>query len=204
MVLIKENTTLDKRQVLRKKMRAARKALSVTQQSQASDQLLEHLLTLPELTQAQSVALYLSSDGEIDPQSVIDYCWSQGKDVYLPVLDPDKENQLLFVHYTTSTLMCHNKYKILEPKMPFARSIAAQDLDLVLLPLVAFDHTGNRMGMGGGYYDRSFAFTSTGPSAAHPILIGLAHELQRVDQLDVASWDIPLCAIVSDCKVYAS
>ena len=75
-------------------------------------------------------------------------------------------------------------------------------LDLVLLPLVAFDANGNRMGMGGGYYDRTFSFKSRGQSIPGPKLIGLAHELQRVDRLPVENWDIPLAGIISDQASY--
>ena len=125
-----------------------------------------------------------------------------GKQVYLPVLDPDLHNQLLFVHYHNNTPMCRYKYAIAEPATPYQKSIPAADLDLVLLPLVAFDDSGNRMGMGGGYYDRSFAFMMDDAVGCAekkvPLLLGLAHQLQQVEQLAVESWDIPLSGIVTD------
>ena len=199
---------MDARQQLRRQMRDARKALSAEQQQLSGASLLQHLQQLNSFNNAQHVALYLASDGEIDPQSVIDYCWAQGKQVYLPVLDPDLHNQLLFVHYDKNTLMCRNKYAIEEPATPYQQSIPAAELDLVLLPLVAFDNQCNRMGMGGGYYDRSFAFmleTAAGSSEKHlPVLIGLAHQLQQVDKLAVESWDIPLSGIASEAGVVSS
>ena len=196
---------MDARQQLRRQMRSARKALSVEQQQSAGASLLQHLQQLVSFNSAEHIALYLASDGEIDPQSVIDYCWEMGKQVYLPVLDPDLHNQLLFVHYDKNTLMCRNKYDICEPASPYQKSIPAADLDLVLLPLVAFDDSGNRMGMGGGYYDRSFAFMMDDAVAKAdrkvPVLIGLAHQLQQVDELAVESWDIPLSGIASEAGV---
>jgi 5-formyltetrahydrofolate cyclo-ligase len=194
---------MDNRSELRRQMRVARKALTTDQQQTAAHALLQNLLPLAEFNQAQSIALYLASDGEIDPQQIIEHCWQQGKDVYLPVLDPDNYNHLLFVHYTTQTPMCFNKYQISEPVAPYQQTLPAEQLDLVLLPLVAFDSSGSRMGMGGGYYDRSFAFKqSPSHTADTPRLIGLAHTLQQVEVLNVESWDIPLAAIATDGEVF--
>ncbi|MGB1236766.1 MAG: 5-formyltetrahydrofolate cyclo-ligase [Pseudomonadales bacterium] len=192
---------MDARQALRKQMRTARRQLSDIQQHTAAQALAANIIELSAFNASHSVAIYLSSDGEIDTQAVIEHCWAQGKDVYLPVLDPDRVNALLFVHYDRQTPMCHNKYQILEPATPYQKTLPAQALDLVLLPLVSFDSSGNRMGMGGGYYDRTFAFKAEQPTA-QPTLIGMAHELQRVASLPVASWDIPLAGIASDKQFY--
>lgn len=194
---------MEQRTALRQQMRLARKSLSEAQQNAAAQSLLQNLLPLEEFQQASNIALYLTSDGEIDPIQVIEHCWSLGKNVYLPVLDPDNYNHLLFVHYTPQTAMCLNKYKISEPATPYQQTIPANQLDLVLLPLVAFDSSGSRMGMGGGYYDRSFAFKQDPThTSATPKLIGLAHSLQQVESLSVESWDIPLAAIATDTQVF--
>jgi 5-formyltetrahydrofolate cyclo-ligase len=192
---------IDLKKQLRQQMRIARKSLNAEQRSIAGRSLLTHLQSIDQFNDANSIALYLTSDGEIDPIHVIEYCWALGKQVFLPVLDPDKHNQLLFINYLKDTPMCLNKYKISEPAAPYQNTLDANQLDLVLLPLVAFDDSGSRMGMGGGYYDRSFAF-KTQTLAATPHLIGLAHQLQKVDQLAVESWDIPLAAIVTDKQIY--
>ena len=195
---------MDLRKSLRTKMRSARQALSTPQQLTAGEALLNQLLALPAFIQADSIALYLASDGEIDPALIIDYCWQQNKKVFLPVLDPAKHHHLLFIHYLPDTAMCLNKYAIREPATPYRQTIEPCQLDLVLLPLVAFDHSGARMGMGGGYYDRSFAFKAAPEQAnRNPLLLGLAHQLQQVTKLKVASWDIPLAGIVTDKKYYA-
>jgi 5-formyltetrahydrofolate cyclo-ligase len=73
---------------------------------------------------------------------------------------------------------------------------------LVLLPLVAFDATGNRLGMGGGYYDRSFAFKKSLPPASKPILVGIAHQLQKVAALSVEHWDIVMDTIATNRALY--
>ena len=79
--------------------------------------------------------------------------------------------------------------------------IAPRELDLVLLPLVGFNRSGNRSGMGGGFYDTAFAFKKTRPRRL-PRLIGLAHEIQLVENIDAEHWDIPLCAVVTDRRIY--
>ncbi|MCP1363185.1 5-formyltetrahydrofolate cyclo-ligase, partial [Halomonas sp. BBD45] len=123
--------------------------------------------------------------------------------VYLPVLRPLSDNRLWFVHYHADTPMVANRFGIREPHTRHgahrARQLPPWALDLVLLPLVGFDDDGNRMGMGGGFYDRSFAFVRY--RRPRPRLIGVAHDCQRVERLPVASWDVPLDAIVSDARV---
>jgi len=186
------------RQQLRQHVRQLRNALDQTQQDNAADNLLVQVKRLTAFNTAHSIALYLSADGEIGTQAIIEHCWDLGKKVYLPVLDPHLHNQLLFVHYHNETAMTHNKYAIAEPATPYQSVISASELDLVLLPLVAFDNTGARMGMGGGYYDRSFAFINDDNTSHAPQLYGLAHNLQQVSQLQIESWDIPLEGIVTD------
>ncbi|NVK44328.1 MAG: 5-formyltetrahydrofolate cyclo-ligase [Oceanospirillaceae bacterium] len=185
------------RQQLRREMRRLRRGLSAREQRQASSDLLRRLTAMPLFHRARNIALYLPNDGEIDPTPLIEFCWRQGKRTFLPVLHPIRHNRLWFVPYTRNTPMQRNIYRILEPKISAAPRRPALGLDLVLLPLVAFDASGARMGMGGGYYDRTFAFKQRkGPQG--PALIGLAHDFQRVESLPVASWDIPLAGIVTD------
>lgn len=182
-------------------MRTRRRALSAKAQREASRKLLQNLKRQPAFRNARHIALYLPNDGEIDPRPVIEYCWQLGKRTYLPVLHPIRHNCLWFVPYDRTTPMTRNIYRILEPKLVAAPRRPAWALDLVLLPLVAFDASGARMGMGGGYYDRTFAFKQRkGPQG--PALIGLAHDFQRVEELPVASWDIPLAGIMTDCGGY--
>ncbi len=198
--------TLINKQLLRIKMRRERQNLSTQQQQLASENLLKNLHLLSSFNESQHIAMYLAADGEIDPLHIIDYCWAHGKAVYLPVLDPDKHNQLLFVHYTADTKMGVNKYQIAEPSAPYQQVKPAQELDLVLFPLVAFDQQGHRMGMGGGYYDRSFEFKHCDANTkdSKPMLVGLAHEIQKVENLAIESWDIALSNIITDQAIYTA
>lgn len=195
---------MDTRQQLRQQMRRARRALTAQQQKFAAQNLLGNISTLPEFIRADHIAIYLPADGEIDPRPLLERCWAMGKKTYLPVLHPIRHNRLWFAPYDASTPMTRNCYSIEEPRLDKAPRRPAWALDLVLLPLVAFDAQGGRMGMGGGYYDRTFAFSQRQKGLRGPALIGLAHELQRVDQLPVESWDIPLAGILTDRQRYMS
>ncbi|WP_415902284.1 5-formyltetrahydrofolate cyclo-ligase [Neptuniibacter sp. QD29_5] len=190
------------RKRLRQRIRQLRRSLTPLQQEQAAQGLLKNIRTRSDFRRAKSIAIYLPNDGEINPEPLIHYCWKLGKEVYLPVLHPILHNRLWFTPYTNQTPMIKNIYGIREPKLQPNKRRAAWAIDLVLLPLVAFDAKGNRMGMGGGYYDRTFGFKNLKKSMKGPSLIGLAHEIQRVEELPVESWDIPLTSIVTDSRSY--
>lgn len=193
---------MNPRQQLRQDIRRKRRALTRTEQLRAAKRLHAQLCRRPEFIRARHVALYLPNDGEIDPRPLLESCWKMGKKTYLPVLHPILHNRLWFVPFDRHTKLVRNIYKIQEPPIVKAPRRPPWALDLVLLPLVAFDANGNRMGMGGGYYDRTFSFKSRRQSIPGPKLIGLAHELQRVDRLPVENWDIPLAGIISDQASY--
>ncbi|SFH59016.1 5-formyltetrahydrofolate cyclo-ligase [Modicisalibacter xianhensis] len=192
-----------RRKALRRELRQRRRALSPLQRRQAADALGKRLRSLPEVQRARRIAIYLPNDGEIDVTVLLPWLKRRGAKVYLPVLRPLSDNRLWFVHYHEDTPMVANRFGIREPHTRHgahrARQLPPWALDLVLLPLVGFDDAGNRMGMGGGFYDRSFAFVRH--RRPRPRLIGVAHDCQRVERLPIASWDVPLDAIVSDARV---
>lgn len=184
---------------LRSELRARRRALNPTQQMQASIFLLRHLMKLPQFMRARNVALYMANDGEIDPEPIARQLWRMEKHCFLPVLRPDKRKDLWFVEYTPDALLTKNRFGIPEPDFRSQHRMSAQLLDVVLMPLVGFDRTGARLGMGGGFYDTTFAFKKK--PAGKPALIGLAHACQEVASLATESWDIPLFAIVTDQEI---
>ncbi|MBW8054027.1 MAG: 5-formyltetrahydrofolate cyclo-ligase [Nitrospira sp.] len=122
---------------------------------------------------------------------------------YLPVLSRVRGDALWFAPAAPGTVLVANHFGILEPAVGRRDLVRAQKLDLILLPLVGFDPRGNRLGMGAGFYDRTLAILRHRKHWRKPHLIGLAHELQRVDQLASDLWDIPLQAIVTYEQVYA-
>ncbi|MFO1389379.1 5-formyltetrahydrofolate cyclo-ligase [Cellvibrio sp.] len=189
-------TNPDYRQTLRKELRARRNALNTTQQEAASAWALRHLMKLPQFLRAQHVALYMAADGELNPQPIAHQLWKMGKQTYLPVLHPTREGELWFLEYTPETPLKPNRFGIPEPDHRQERKLPAKLLDVVLLPLVGFDRKGGRLGMGGGFYDRTFAFHKG--KKTKPYLLGLAHACQEMESLEMADWDIPLFGVVSD------
>ncbi len=187
------------KQALRQDKRALRRRLSEAEQNQASRGLLQNLLQNPRFRDSQTLALYLASDGEISPHLIARAAWAAGKAVYLPVIGDSQDNTMCFVCYEQDTALSENRYGIAEPVLTEQNSLDAQHLDLVLLPLVAFDRRGGRLGMGGGYYDRAFAFVKSNPVCSTR-LFGLAHHCQETEALQLADWDIPLSAVMTDLE----
>ncbi|KEA63460.1 5-formyltetrahydrofolate cyclo-ligase [Marinobacterium lacunae] len=195
--------TIDtQRRTLRQQMRRTRRALSAAQQRAAATNLLRQVRHQLWFLKARHIALYLPNDGEIDPSLLIELCWKMKKRVYLPVLHPIRHNRLWFLPYTRHTAMCKNRFRILEPKLQYHPRRPGWAMDLVMLPLVAFDAAGNRMGMGGGFYDRTFSYKRAEKGIKGARLIGLAHDFQRVGELPVQPWDVPLFGIVTDRAAY--
>ncbi|WP_344703709.1 5-formyltetrahydrofolate cyclo-ligase [Halomonas cibimaris] len=188
---------------LRRELRRRRRVLTPRQQRTAAAGLCQRLKTLPELRRARRISLYLPVSGEIDPLPLLPWLYRRGVNVYLPVLRPFSANSLWFVAYRPGTPMIKNRFGIREPAPRFsarrANRLPAWALDTLIVPLVGFDAHANRMGMGGGFYDRTLAFMRhPGPK---PTLIGAAHACQQVDRLPVEPWDIALTAIVTDTAV---
>ena len=201
---------------LRQQIRQQRRLLSAEVQQQHAQQALYHLksylnhyLETPhtqasQLNQPLNIALFLAQDGELDTQVSIDYLWQSNRfRVFLPVLETKPNWHMGFAQYQTNSTMINNRFQIAEPEMPLEQHLEGQQIDIVLMPLVGFDSDGNRLGMGGGYYDRTFEFKRTQPSTQteqtkQTLLIGWAHSCQQVDQLAAQPWDVPLDGIITE------
>ena len=188
------------RKLLRTKLRAARRRLSPHQQRLAAIALSRRLHRDPYFRRARHIAFYLANDGEIDLLPLLRR-QTGNKTFYLPLLSesrrPWEATRLLFQPWDPSDkTLTKNRYGIFEPAYTPRKLKAANMLDLVLLPLVGFDQQGNRLGMGKGYYDRTFARRSG--SWRQPKLLGIAHACQEVTSLPHAEWDVPLDGVVTD------
>ena len=180
------------RNQLRQQIRKTRANLTALQQQQAEDSITQQALAFIEERNAQHIALYVSFDGEISTDKLIKILWAQGKQVYLPVLHPFNPNHLLFLRYLPDTPMLKNKFSIWEPKLNVQNVLPLDELDILFTPLVAFDKQGIRLGMGGGFYDRTLQLWQKSPF----IPVGLAHQCQQVEQLPTEAWDVPLHQIL--------
>ena len=183
---------------LRKRNRDLRSGLDQTTLERAATNLGKRICLLPEYAQAERIAAYFAVNGEISLDFVIDQALAQGKQIYLPNLD---QKTLRFSPYFRQQKMRINKFKLPEPDVGDEEMLEPEALDLVLAPLVVFDSDGNRIGMGGGFYDRSFAFRKDSASRI-PVLIGVAHEMQKVAQLLPEDWDVRLDMVVTDQATY--
>ena len=184
------------KQELRKLIRKKRRALTPAQRHKAGRGLTRSLHHSTQYLSANRVALYLSNDGEIDPHWAIEDLWKRGKEVYLPVLHPLRRGYLTFIRYQPETPMRRNRFGISEPDFRRGTHVPARFLSMVGLPLVAFDERGNRLGMGGGFYDRTLAFSRR--PGQKPALIGCAYAFQEIRMLPAESWDIPLQFIATE------
>lgn len=188
---------------LRQQIRISRRALSVSQRHQAALELFDRVVTLPIFISSRRVAGYLAVDAEMDPAPLLTHALEEDKKVYLPVLTDDPRTPMAFAPYRLDTTLKPNRFGILEPDSPMIEWLQPQQLDLVLTPLVGFDAKGTRLGMGGGFYDRTFSFRRDA-ARPQPYLLGLAYELQKVEELIPQPWDIPLDAIATEQALYTS
>ncbi|PJI48205.1 MAG: 5-formyltetrahydrofolate cyclo-ligase [Pseudomonas sp.] len=186
------------RPVLRRQLRQARRALSPLQQRLAAQALYRQLAQHPLFRRAKHIALYLPADGEIDPRPLMKAAQKRGKATYLPVLSDWPRTHMTFQRVGIGERWVRNRFNIAEPLADRRRQRPAWALDLLLLPLVGFDPQGGRLGMGKGFYDRTLAYLGMRKNWQKPTLLGLAHECQKVDKLELASWDVPLLGIVTD------
>jgi 5-formyltetrahydrofolate cyclo-ligase len=216
---------------LRKHLRQRRSSLSPAVQQAASQKIAAKIFTTPKFQQSKNIACYLAFKGEIDLAAVIQRIWQDGKNCYLPLITslppipaiPTASQQhtqtLSFVAYHEDDRLVMNKLGILEPTAPHtqttAKVIAAEDLDLVIVPLVAFDSACNRLGQGGGFYDRAFAFRAqmgkqedgargNARNINKPFLLGVAYEWQRQPQLHPAPWDVKLDMIITEENIFVA
>lgn len=202
------------RNQIRQLIRTKRQNLSHIDQKQLSADLLIQLTQRTDVLAAKNIAVYLANDGELDPMQFIHWCWQQNKNIYLPVIHPFSSGNLLFLHYHQKSEMQTNKYGILEPKLDVRMIKSINDIDIICTPLVAFDPTGNRLGMGGGFYDRTLSTwfkhyrivneekKACDRKLTKPYPIGLAHDMQLIDAIPSQLWDIPLPEIVTPTRQY--
>lgn len=142
---------------------------------------------------AKRIAFYWPANGEVNLLPLLRMSLRCGKQCYLPVVE---RNQMEFREFRQGGALKRNRYNIPEPKG--TAICAVHQLDVILLPLVAFDAHCNRLGMGAGFYDRALAAYIT----QKPLRAGVAYDFQKVTQLPTDPWDVPLHTIITDSRTY--
>ena len=193
--------TEDPRNTLRTTLRETRQNLSAEQQTAAAKNLFNLLGNEDFFRVAQRIAFYQANDGEINPRLLCDLALTEGKSCFLPVVSKDNSDYMSFAPFNEQTVLVEGQWGIAEPPMPDVL-VPATDFDVVFVPLVGFNEQCYRMGMGKGFYDRTFSFKIFNRRSS-PLLVGLAHECQLMtDNLPVGGWDVRLDAIATDKKIY--
>ena len=184
---------------LRRQLKAARKAFTPTTRRLASRASLRIALRIGLFLHAERIGFYLPQGGEFDVHPLLSQALMMKRQCYLPML-PRRGRVMRFGRVGRKTRMTKNRYGIAEPVD--ARALKARQLDLLLMPLVGFDHQGYRLGMGGGYYDATLAFMHRRRLWRKPRLVGIAYECQRVEMLPHDPWDMPLDAVLTERQLY--
>ncbi|MBL8267792.1 MAG: 5-formyltetrahydrofolate cyclo-ligase [Steroidobacter sp.] len=179
-------------------MRQRRRALSPLERAEAHREFARILSNKSLLQPGRRVALYFAYGHEADLRHVIDLARRRRCLLYLPVITHFRHSRMRFVRYAADSVMRVNRYGIAEPDPRHAELISVRRLDLVLLPLVAFDARGWRLGSGAGYYDRSLHHLREGRRWRRPKLLGVGYECQRTTQLQPDRWDVPLDGILTE------
>ena len=189
------NLSLSLKASLRQTLLSKRRAILLDERQIAARTAAQLFIKTAYFTDSQYIACYFACDDEFDCLPIMKEIWRANKKCYLPVLSLSGEKKLEFVNYQLDDPLQHNQYNIFEPVK--REKFSEKKLDVVLIPLVAFDLAGNRLGMGAGYYDRAFEFVRKN-ALKKPYLIGLAYEQQQVNVLPFDSWDVPMDGVLTE------
>ncbi len=185
-----------RRHALRTQARAARRALGEEARAEAAAALSSHLADRPELAGARRLAAYVASGSEIDPMPTLHALLARQVEIYLPHIEHALPG-MHFAHWNGDVQrLKRNRFGILEPMVDTRDLLGADAIEVILLPLVAFDRRGHRLGSGAGYYDRALACRAG--RHAPPLLVGVAHACQEVEDIPAEPWDIPMDAVATE------
>ena len=184
---------------LRNSMRQARRTLSAARREEAAIRCARLARALRAVRQARSIALYMAHRGEVSCEPLIDWALGRNVNVLLPVV---AGRHMRFAPHDPDETLVLNRWGIPEPEWRPRSWVSARRPGVVFAPLTAFDARGNRLGQGGGYYDRAFAFRLHADHWRRPLLVGLAYEFQQVGQLDAKPTDVPVDAVITERRIH--
>lgn len=173
---------------LRETAKNARRSMHAHERDVASRRITDRFLNSQHFFSSRSVACYLAAWDEVDTSAIIERAWRAKKRVFAPVVD--KHGSMSFHGMHPETTLIRNRFGLWEPQS--TEIIRPADIDIVVTPVVAFDEQRNRIGMGGGYFDRAFAFLQWRQCWLRPKLVGLAFECQKIEKISPKPWDIRL------------
>jgi 5-formyltetrahydrofolate cyclo-ligase len=183
---------------LRRILRHARRALTPDDHERHSAQAARAIARLPAFRAGRPVAIYLPFDGEIATKALVSAAKRRGVRLYVPVVTDHRRRRIAF-HALTGGMRT-GRYGIPVPRRG-AHVLGARWFALIVVPLVGIDPAGRRLGMGGGYYDRAFAFRGHRRHWRGPLLVGYAFDCQRVDSIFADPWDLAVDALATESGV---
>lgn len=183
---------------IRRQILSKRNALDHMQLASYGKNLAEQLTKHSLFKSARNIASYLPFGKEMPTDSIHTESAHFRKKLFVPKIIKGRLNQMLFCEIHQNSRYRYNSFGIKEPVSNNLKH--ARQMDLILMPLVAFDKKGNRLGMGGGYYDRALSFRKNRTVWRKPVLLGLAYDFQQVPELPSQTWDIPLDGIVTNSQ----
>ena len=184
---------------LREQLKLKRKHLTKKESNEMSHAISQRVIESKWIREYCNVGIYHPVNGEANTLQLINFMWSINLQVFLPIIN---KKSLLFGKLSPDSKLKKNRFGIPEPSNKRNKKVSADILDMVFVPLVAFDLNGFRIGMGSGYYDRTFEKRLTIKDAKNPVLIGLAYEFQKQECLNNQPWDVPLDMVVTEFKTY--
>lgn len=184
------------RTALRRDLRARRAALSAAERIAAAQGLVAQVEQVPEFLTDRRIAGYWATAGELPLAALMAGILARGQVWHLPIVVDD--GLLRFAPWRVGDTLAPNRYGIPEPVCAIEQTLSPQDIDVVLVPLLGFDRRGHRLGFGGGYYDRSFAFLRERADVGKPVLVGIAYAMQEVERIDTQPWDVPLDYVATE------
>jgi 5-formyltetrahydrofolate cyclo-ligase len=172
-----------------------RQQLGPGERISAAQGLRRSLEQLPEFLVDERIAGYWAHAGELPLNLAIASLVERGQHYHLPLLGSGRS--LRFAPWRTGEAVHPNRYGIPEPAATES-ALEPADLDLVLLPLLGFDRSGQRLGFGGGYYDASFAFLRDSKRPTRPMLVGIGYAFQELPAIEPQPWDVALDYVATE------
>ena len=168
--------------------------MSPEERARASEEICNRVISSGIFFSSHSIGCYLPTIDEVDTRSIIERGWRANKRIFVPVLR--KGRQMSFREISPDTPLQMNAYGVWEPLT--GEVMSPGRLDIAIAPTVAYDDDNNRIGMGGGYFDRCFSYLRHRKNWLRPKLIGVAFQCQKVEKISPNAWDIRLYRVFSD------
>jgi 5-formyltetrahydrofolate cyclo-ligase len=181
---------------LRKEMLQQRKTMETQNVSSYSNKIISAIMELPEFINSKNIMLYLSFNKEVNTYPLARWCLDNGKTVIAPYcIESERE----IVPYKITNLLndlTKSSFGVMEPKHDILQKANIEDIDLIIVPGVAFDKNCNRLGFGAGYYDRFLP-----KRLKHTPAIGIAYDYQIIDEVPTSEYDVPLDFIITQERI---